>query len=82
MPLLQVSQEDLEVYDGVQPGKYTLGLGQKNMAFTGDQEDVVSMSLTAVHSLLKKYDIDPRDIGRWVRSGGCVQAKYQQMPIS
>ena len=61
---VQVSQEDLEIYDRVQPGKYTLGLGQKNMAFTGDQEDVVSMSLTAVHSLLEKYDINPRDIGR------------------
>ena len=25
------------------------------------------MSLTAVHSLLEKYEIDPRDIGRWGR---------------
>ena len=62
----QVSQEDLEVHDQVQPGKYTVGLGQRNMAFTGDQEDVVSMSLTAVHSLLEKYEVDPRDIGRQV----------------
>lgn len=60
----QVSQEDLEVHDRVQPGKYTVGLGQRNMAFMGDQEDVVSMSLTAVHSLLEKYEIDPQDIGR------------------
>ena len=59
-----MSQEDLEAYDKVQPGKYTLGLGQRNMAFTGDQEDVVSMSLTAVHSLLEKYEVDPCDIGR------------------
>ena len=63
----QVSQEDLEVHDQVQTGKYTVGLGQRNMAFTGDQEDVVSMSLTAVHSLLEKYEIDPRDIGRQAR---------------
>ena len=59
-----MSQEDLEAYDKVQPGKYTLGLGQRNMAFTGDQEDVVSMSLTAVHSLLEKYEVNPCDIGR------------------
>lgn len=59
-----MSQEDLEAYDKVQPGKYTLGLGQRNMAFTGDQEDVVSMSLTAVQSLLDKYRINPCDIGR------------------
>ena len=52
------------MHDQVQPGKYTVGLGQRNMAFTGDQEDVVSMSLTAVHSLLEKYEVDPQDIGR------------------
>jgi hydroxymethylglutaryl-CoA synthase len=34
------------------------------MSFCGDQEDVVSMSLTAVKLLLEKYDVDPRDIGR------------------
>jgi hypothetical protein len=61
---VQVSQEELEVHDSVAKGKYTLGLGQTNMAFCGDQEDVVSMSLTAVHSLLEKYDVDPRSIGR------------------
>ena len=39
------------------------------MAFCGDQEDVVSISLTAVKRLLEKYDIDPRDIGRRARVG-------------
>lgn len=61
---MQVSQEELEVHDNVPKGKYTLGLGQNCMAFCGDQEDVVSMSLTAVHSLLEKYDVDPKSIGR------------------
>jgi 3-hydroxy-3-methylglutaryl CoA synthase len=37
---------------------------QEKMAFCGDQEDVVSMSLTAAKLLLEKYDVDPRDIGR------------------
>ena len=64
------------MHDQVQPGKYTVGLGQRNMAFTGDQEDVVSMSLTAVHSLLEKYEIDPRDIGR---QAGVLASLYTDM---
>ncbi|KAK9843825.1 hypothetical protein WJX81_007826 [Elliptochloris bilobata] len=63
-PAVYVEQAELESYDGVAPGKYTAGLGQRRMAFCGDQEDVVSISLTAVKRLLEKYDIDPRDIGR------------------
>ncbi len=66
MQLVQVSQDELEVHDKVAQGKYTLGLGQRCLAFCGDQEDVVSMSLTAVHSLLEKYDVDPKSIGRHV----------------
>ena len=64
-----MEQEELERYDGVAPGKYTSGLGQRRMAFCGDQEDVVSISLTAVKRLLEKYNVDPRDIGRRAREG-------------
>jgi 3-hydroxy-3-methylglutaryl-CoA-synthase len=59
-----VTQEDLEVANGVSQGKYTIGLGQKSMAFTGDREDVNSMALTAVAGLLEKYGLDPKDVGR------------------
>lgn len=38
------------------------------MAFLEDQEDVVSMSLTVVHSLMDKYDIQPASIGRQGRN--------------
>lgn len=41
-----ISEEDLEVYDGVPAGKYTIGLGQKFMAFADDREDINSMALT------------------------------------
>lgn len=77
MYLSQVSQDDLEVHDEVNQGKYTLGLGQRCMAFCGDQEDVVSMSLTAVHSLLEKYDVDPKSIGRCV---SCALPAYNVCP--
>ncbi|KAH9072905.1 hydroxymethylglutaryl-CoA synthase [Lactarius deliciosus] len=50
-----ISEEDLEVYDGVAKGKYTIGLGQ---------EDINSMALTVVSSLMRKYNVDPKAIGR------------------
>ncbi|KAG6517886.1 hypothetical protein ZIOFF_021285 [Zingiber officinale] len=56
--------EALEAHDGASKGKYTIGLGQDCMAFCTDVEDVISMSLTVVTSLLKKYQIDPKQIGR------------------
>ncbi|KAJ0967068.1 hypothetical protein J5N97_023985 [Dioscorea zingiberensis] len=59
-----VQQESLEAYDGASKGKYTIGLGQDCMAFCTEVEDVISMSLTVVTSLLEKYNIDPRQIGR------------------
>jgi Hydroxymethylglutaryl-coenzyme A synthase N terminal len=45
-PAQCISEEDLEVYDGVAAGKYTIGLGQKFMAFADDREDINSMALT------------------------------------
>ncbi|UOH79997.1 hydroxymethylglutaryl-CoA synthase [Cryptococcus neoformans] len=59
-----ISEDELEDFDGVSKGKYTLGLGQKYMAFTDDKEDINSLALTVVSNLLKKYNIDPRSIGR------------------
>ena len=57
-------QSALEDYDGVSKGKYTIGLGQDRLAFCTDLEDVISMSLTVVQSLLNKYNISPMQIGR------------------
>ncbi|MED6207454.1 hypothetical protein PIB30_035933 [Stylosanthes scabra] len=59
-----VNQEALEAHDGVSKGKYTIGLGQDCLAFCTEVEDVISMSLTVVSSLLQKYKIDPKQIGR------------------
>lgn len=41
-----ISEEDLEVFDGVSKGKYTIGLGQEFMALTDDREDINSIALT------------------------------------
>jgi hydroxymethylglutaryl-CoA synthase len=59
-----VKQTDMEAANGVSAGKYTIGLGQDAMAFTGDLEDVNSISLTVVQALLEKYNISPAEIGR------------------
>nr|AHK61014.1 3-hydroxy-3-methylglutaryl-coenzyme A synthase [Aquilaria sinensis] len=59
-----VKQEALEAHDGVSKGKYTIGLGQDCLGFCTELEDVVSMSLNVVTSLLDKYKVDPKQIGR------------------
>ncbi|KAI9824800.1 MAG: 3-hydroxy-3-methylglutaryl coenzyme A synthase [Thelocarpon impressellum] len=59
-----VDQGQLERFDGVSQGKYTIGLGQTKMSFCDDREDIYSFALTAVSSLLSKYAIDPKTIGR------------------
>lgn len=59
-----VDQAELEKFDGVSTGKYTIGLGQTKMSFCDDREDIYSFALTTLSSLLRKYSIDPKSIGR------------------
>ena len=63
-PQSYVRQEELEAFDNVPKGKYTIGLGQHAMAITNDREDINSISLTCVKNLLEKYNIEPTSIGR------------------
>ncbi len=41
-----ISEDELEDFDGVSKGKYTIGLGQKFMACCDDREDINSFALT------------------------------------
>ncbi|KAF2178851.1 hydroxymethylglutaryl-CoA synthase [Zopfia rhizophila CBS 207.26] len=59
-----VDQAELEKFDGISQGKYTIGLGQTKMSFCDDREDIYSLALTVVSSLFRKYNIDPKSIGR------------------
>jgi len=63
-PQTVVSLQELEKFDGVSQGKYTIGLGQENMSFCGDREDVISIAMTVLDSLVAKYGISYSDIGR------------------
>lgn len=49
MCLQCISEADLEVFDGVPKGKYTIGLGQEYMAWPDDREDINSFALNGKH---------------------------------
>ncbi|KJE90152.1 hydroxymethylglutaryl-CoA synthase 1, variant [Capsaspora owczarzaki ATCC 30864] len=59
-----VNQTALETFDNAGAGKYTVGLGQTNMAFCSDREDIHSICLTVVQSLMTKYNVPYTAIGR------------------
>jgi len=63
-PSTYVAQEELEKCDGVAAGKYTIGLGQEAMAVCDSREDINSICLTVVHSIMEKYGIPWDQIGR------------------
>ncbi|OIW22640.1 hydroxymethylglutaryl-CoA synthase [Coniochaeta ligniaria NRRL 30616] len=64
VPAQALDQSLFEQHQGVSAGKYTIGLGLKYMNFCDDREDASSLALTAVSSLLNKYNIDPESVGR------------------
>uniref|UniRef100_UPI00398E96AF hydroxymethylglutaryl-CoA synthase, cytoplasmic isoform X1 n=2 Tax=Pristiophorus japonicus TaxID=55135 RepID=UPI00398E96AF len=63
-PSQYVEQTELERFDGVDAGKYTVGLGQSRMGFCSDREDINSLCLTAVHRLLERNSLPYESIGR------------------
>lgn len=63
-PYIYIKQDELEKHDGAPSGKYSIGLGQQGLAFCGDREDSISMSLTVLKQLLEKHSINPMDVGR------------------
>lgn len=63
-PMEYVDQIDLAEFDKVDPKKYTEGLGQKQMGFCSDLEDINSLCLTALNKLMDKHNLKYEDIGR------------------
>jgi len=63
-PSQYVEQNELEAYDKVSAGKYTVGLGQARMGFCTDREDINSLCLTVVTRLMERYNISYSSIGR------------------
>ncbi|XP_070564130.1 hydroxymethylglutaryl-CoA synthase 1-like isoform X2 [Ptychodera flava] len=63
-PSQYVDQVELEKFDGVSEGKYTIGLGQGKMGFCSDREDINSLCLTVVQRLMERNKITYEMIGR------------------
>ncbi|XP_003747229.1 hydroxymethylglutaryl-CoA synthase 1 [Galendromus occidentalis] len=63
-PHTYVDQEELEIFDKVSKGKYTVGLGQNKMGFCNDREDIHSLALTVVSRLLERTGVKTSQIGR------------------
>ncbi|XP_027719241.1 hydroxymethylglutaryl-CoA synthase, cytoplasmic isoform X2 [Vombatus ursinus] len=63
-PSQYVDQVELEKYDGVGAGKYTIGLGQAKMGFCTDREDINSLCLTVVQKLMERNNLSYDCIGR------------------
>ena len=63
-PSQYVEQSELEVYDKVSQGKYTIGLGQTKMGICTDREDINSLCLTVVQRLMEKQELGYDSIGR------------------
>ncbi|KAJ1980365.1 3-hydroxy-3-methylglutaryl coenzyme A synthase [Dimargaris verticillata] len=63
-PKRYVDQAELEQFDGVSAGKYTIGLGQSKMAVTDDREDIASFCLSVVQNFMEKYQVKYESVGR------------------
>ncbi|XP_025069394.1 hydroxymethylglutaryl-CoA synthase, mitochondrial isoform X2 [Alligator sinensis] len=63
-PSQYVEQVELEKYDGVEAGKYTQGLGQRQMGFCSAHEDINSLCLTVVQRLVERSHLSWDSIGR------------------
>lgn len=63
-PSQYVDQAELEQFDGVLAGKYTVGLGQARMGFCSDCEDINSLCLTVVQRLMERNGLSYDSVGR------------------
>jgi hydroxymethylglutaryl-CoA synthase len=66
VPRRFVDLEDLARARGVEPEKYTVGLGCRRMAVADPGEDTVALAATAARRLLAQRWTDPRRIGMLV----------------
>jgi hydroxymethylglutaryl-CoA synthase len=62
VPQRVISLADLAVARGVDPDKYIVGLGQREMSIAAPCEDTVTLAAGAGWRLLRDFDIDPGSI--------------------
>lgn len=66
VPRRYVDIEELARARGVDPAKYTQGLGAREMAVADPGEDSVALAATAAARLLRNNDVDPARVGMLV----------------
>jgi hydroxymethylglutaryl-CoA synthase len=66
IPRRVLSLDDLAARRGVDPAKFAVGLGAREMAVADPGEDTVALAATAGARLLRAYDVDPASIGMLV----------------
>lgn len=64
VPKLYVDQGDFERAKAVPAGKITKGLGQDEMVFNSELEDVNSMALTVLRNLLSRTGVKGSEVGK------------------
>ncbi len=63
VPRSYLDAAELARVNGVDPQKYTIGIGVRRIAIPGPYEDAVTMAYEAASALLSAQDIDSREIG-------------------
>ncbi|CAK6439332.1 unnamed protein product [Pipistrellus nathusii] len=63
-PAQYVDQTDLEKFNNVEAGRYTVGLGQTRMGFCSVKEDINSLCLTVVQQLMERTKLPWDAVGR------------------
>jgi hydroxymethylglutaryl-CoA synthase len=66
LPRRYLSLDDLARARGVDPDKYVVGLGAREMAIADPSEDTVALAANAGARLLRAHDVDPTRIGMLV----------------
>jgi hydroxymethylglutaryl-CoA synthase len=62
VPQYFIDLTDLAVARGIDPEKYTVGLGQREMSVATPCEDAVTLAAEAGRQLLSNFDVDPESI--------------------
>ncbi len=61
IPPQYIEMEELALARGIDPAKYTVGIGQSQMAVTDATQDIVMMAINAARPLLKEEDLNQID---------------------
>ncbi|MFW6049711.1 MAG: hydroxymethylglutaryl-CoA synthase family protein [Myxococcota bacterium] len=80
LPPLAMDVRELAALRGVDPNKYTLGLGCNEMALCGDRVDVVQLAAEAGRRAIARWGGDPARIG--LLAVGTETARDMSRPLS